>query len=105
MNQKENNMLQRILVPKTLQPKNTAVNMPKSLMINEQVYKQAPKKLLFGVAGGSVPPPNDNGDKFIKKALSSEQIKRIKEIIRNSNKAKNDGYDIFNKNLIKKRFK
>ena len=78
-------MIQKIAVSKALQPKTLEVKGPKSLMINEKIYKNEKPKLVYAAASGGVPPEDNNLKSFIKTPLSAEIIKKMAEKTKNIN--------------------
>lgn len=90
-------MIQKILLPRTLQPKNIEIRRPKSLLINEQMYKKEPKQLIFAAGAGGVPPSGDDFPSPFKKTLSKETLDKIKIFTKDMNKLTRKGFDIFNK--------
>lgn len=99
-------MINKIVVPRILQPRTLNVRVPNSLMLCDKIYKEEPKKLLFAVAGGSVPPPGGNGPENISpfnNKFTKEFIKKIKEMTKDMNNLTRKGFDIIkNHNHIKK---
>ncbi|MBR1618963.1 hypothetical protein IJ674_03595 [bacterium] len=90
-------MIQKILLPRTLRPKNIEIRKPKSLLINEQIYKNEQKQLTFAAGSGGVPPSGDDFPSSFKKPFSPEYIKKIHEITKDMNKLTRKGFDIINK--------
>ena len=90
-------MIQKILLPRTLRPKNIEIRKPKSLLINEQIYKNEQKQLTFAAGSGGVPPSGDDFPSSFKKPFSPEYIKKIREITKDMNKLRRKGFDIINK--------
>lgn len=90
-------MIQKILLPRTLQPKNIEIRRPKSLLINEQMYKKEPKQLIFAAGSGGVPPSGDDFPSSFKKPFSKETLDKIKIFTKDMNKLTRKGFDIFNK--------
>lgn len=90
-------MIQKILLPRTLRPKNIEIRKPKSLLINEQIYKNEQKQLTFAAGSGGVPPSGNDFPSSFKKPLSKETLDKIKLFTKDMNKLTRKGFDIFNK--------
>lgn len=94
-------MIQRIVVPRILEPKKVKqVIKPKKLLIQNQFKQEEPKRLLVAVGAGGIPPSGNGPDNIpssFKTPLSADFIKKINEMTKDMNKFTRKGFDIFNK--------